>query len=268
MMIILIGVVPGILRGGQNVYGRSVSTGELIDSIAIMLENKTTVLILVISLICTVIQFVQNKNISSITVAATPSVFLLVDQVFYQAVILDHYLTNKVVATVWLCAVVIKMLNDGHVSSAYVTLIVPAVLLIATFYTFQSGYDRVQLHKGATISFANGLDEVVKSKTDYSQVAFVVQSGWDYESIFSTIKQLRGRGDVRPYFLLISKKYGLSDDPNLSVFKDWSTNGLTADLYSPISNLNLKQEIICYYSESAQILDELCANNVVIRWLP
>jgi hypothetical protein len=233
-----------------------------------MLSNWVTTLVLLMSIVCIIMQSLQKRTPASILVAAAPIPFLLFDQIFYQGIIVDHYLTNKVVATVWACVVVIEMLNDTSFSRKHLSFAVVLILAVASLPLFQNGYNRIQSHMKATISFANGLDEVVKSKNNYSQVAFIVQSGWDYESIFSTLKQLRGRGDVRPYFLLISKKYELSDDPSVAIFIDWSKNGLPGDLYSPISHLNANEQIICYYSEYAPILVEQCDDNVVLKWLP
>jgi hypothetical protein len=267
-MIILLGILPGILRGGQNVYGRSISIDVMVDAILIMLGNKFTSLVIILCLLCSAILVFQKKDTSFILIASVPVLFLVFDQVYYQGIIVDHYLTNKVIATVWICAVAIKMIITEDFFRKNLLYVVPFMLVIANYYYFQNGYDRIQEHKKATIAFANGLDEVANSKNDYSQVAFIAQSAWDYESIFSTIKQLRGRGDVRPYFLLISKKFESSNDPILPIFSEWSKNGLPVDLYSPVSQLDSNKQMICYYSESAPIPEEQCEENIVIKWLP
>ncbi len=268
MMIIILGVAPGILRSQKNVYGRPISPELIIDTLVIILRDNLTSLILIVSIFCIAILAFRKKNGSSILIAFAPILFLVFDQVFYQGIIVAHYQTNKVVAAVWTCAVVIKMVITEKLFRKTLSYVFPIILVIANFYYFQSGYNRIQEHKKATITFANGLDEIVNTRINYLQVAFVAQSAWDYETVFSTIKQLRGRGDVRPYFLLIAKEFEFSNDPNLPIFREWSINGISEDLYSPISLLNSNKQIICYYSEFAPILEKQCDENIIIKWLP
>ena len=194
--------------------------------------------------------------------------FLVVDQVYYRGSINDHYLSNRVIAIVILVTAALKLFSEKTSIAILVIPVITTVLLVLVYSNYSKGAERVTSHVRATITFSNSLDKIYQSRKEFPQFAFVAQSAWDYESVFSVAKQLRARGDTRDFYLFASQIPNANQDSTTDIFQNWMENGVGKDLYRPIRFYEPDSSTICAYSQNQKVKVGECDKNILILWLP
>jgi hypothetical protein len=211
----------------------------------------------------------NSNNKRSINLLLIISIsFLVVDQVYYRGSINDHYLANRVIAFVFLICAVVKFILERNRMQGMVTPLIAITLILMIYSNYPKGAQRVNSHFRATVTFSNSLDKIFQSRQEFPQFAFVAQSSWDYESIFSVAKQLRARGDTRKFYLFSSRiPEGLRDSTTDS-FQIWMKDGVGENLYSPIRFYEQQLKTICAYSQNQNLKLDECDDGELIIWLP
>jgi len=267
-LFILGGFLPAALTVKNDIYGRGTSSSYILESLKSLMFQNYFIFVLTGSILLIVISRNSN-NKSSINLLPIISVsFLVVDQVYYRGSINDHYLANRVIAFVFLITATLKFFLERTRKQRVVLPLIATVLIAMIYSNYPKGAQRITSHVRATVTFSNSLDKIVHSRQEFSQFAFVAQSSWDYESIFSVAKQLRARGDTRKFFLFSSSIPEGMQDSTTDSFRNWMKDGVGENLYSSIRFYDRGSKTICAYSQNQNLKLDECDDGELILWLP
>ena len=274
IMYVLTGFLGPLLRADSDLYGNSVSIYDtLMKSLQSLVDIHCLIICVQTLLIFTLLRYSNLKSnllIKNLTI--TNTVFFLCNLLYFRGMIMDRYLTNFIFI-IWLnCSILILMFLSSSSKTPRTSSLKYAIsFILVTFLvnSFPSVTTTINNQQRATSSFALGIDEIVQSpiSTIGGGVIFVVQSGWDYESVLSVSRFIKSRNSGIKFYTLLrtNEKNSLTN-----ILEVISKTGSEEWKVLPISKIDGKSRYLCVYSQSKLILDSptLCSVEKIIEWLP
>jgi len=267
-LFVLYGFLPAALSVKNDIYGRGTSPTHVLESLISLFSQNYFLFVLTCSILLIVIGRDCKSKLSINLLLIISILFLVIDQVYYRGSINDHYLANRVIAIVFLITAALKLFSEKTSIRPLAIPLMTTMLVVLVCFNYSKGAERVTSHVRATTDFSNSLDKIYQSRMEFTQFAFVAQSSWDYESMFSVAKQLRARGDTREFYLFASKIPKANQDSITDIFQNWMEDGVGRNLYKSIRSHDSDSGTICAYSQIQNIKVDECDQIILITWLP
>jgi|GEM_PF-6064475 len=255
---------------GTDVYGNEVGLAFVFMTLLKVFSNKYGFAIILIHLM-TLFLVHRNKanlNVHLKSLTLIPSLIFLSDWIVYRGDIRDRYATNTAISLflgVYILSMLFAMTNRSRFVSTAAVLI---TCLAIISYELPSGISSVHRKVLATEHFQKGLRAIKSSGMGDTSlpIAFIAQSDWDYESIFSFAIFMNFKGLKNSLILELSPEFPVNST-NTSTFKVWSEKGIT-DLYEAKGDKS-GEYITCVYSQnSPKERFEGCRDEIILKWLP
>lgn len=274
--LVVYGFLPGLIRNKVDIYGRSIEASSILEVLPNFFSFPLAQLSLALSILSVAILHFSGLSFrSNIVLILFPPLWMLSDFIFYGGVISDHYFQNFIIASVVSLSItsflIIHTVRKLFVSKAFeselLILILLAILVVAIVPAQKKGIDRIVSHVSATQSFQNGLKEVISAQRQ-SQIIFVAQSAWDYETIISVGRYVLEKEPNATAFIYADKG-NLDTGQGWSKIREWSIVGIDKSIFLPLPPGFSDQKYDCIFSQSIQVkLPNFCNSSIVIRWLP
>jgi hypothetical protein len=270
------GFLPGLMRNKVDIYGRSTEASSILEILPNFFSFPLAQLSLALSILSIAILRITGISFrSNIALILFPPLWMLSDFIFYRGIINGHYYQNFIIASVVSLSItsflamqaVRKFLVSKSLETELLMIVLLAILVVAIVPSQKRAINVIVSHVNATQSFQNGLKEVISSQR-VSQIVFIAQSAWDYETVISVGRYVLEKEPKATAFLYADKE-NLDAGQGWSTIRQWSIEGIDESIFLPLPPGFSDQKYSCIFSQSMQVkLPNFCNSSIIIRWLP
>jgi hypothetical protein len=270
------GFFPGLIRNKVDIYGRSTEASSILEIFPNFFSFPLAQLSLALSILSIAILHIAGLSFrSNMVLILFPPLWMLSDFIFYRGIISGHYFQNFMIASLVSLSItsflaihaVRKSLAFKSIETELLMIILLAIFVVAIVPSQKRAINVIVNHVNATQSFQNGLKEVISAQRE-SQIVFIAQSAWDYETIISVGRYVLEKEPKATAFLYADKE-NLDAGQGWSTIRQWSIEGLDESIYLPLPPVFKDRKYSCIFSQSMQVkLPNFCNSSIIIRWVP